>query len=101
MSAHQMGTARMGSDYKQSVVDPSGESWDVAGGPVIHHPIPLPFLSLRVALAGAVVRGPPVCPWRRAVRGRCEQLPYQHGGEPHGHRPSAVLHAGCHTRCQG
>ena len=30
-SAHQMGTARMGSNPKSSVVDSTGESWDIAG----------------------------------------------------------------------
>lgn len=31
MSAHQMGSSRMGSDPAKSVVDPDGQSWDVAG----------------------------------------------------------------------
>lgn len=31
VSAHQMGTARMGADPASSVCDPNGESWDVSG----------------------------------------------------------------------
>ena len=38
MSAHQMGTARMGSASSSSVVDTSGESWDVAGAPAVSSP---------------------------------------------------------------
>lgn len=75
-SAHQMGTAAMGVDPATSVVDPQGQSWQVAGLYVADGSV-LPTPSGEAPALSASCRETYYCFSRPASRVRCFETPYR------------------------